>query len=206
MPQNSPAPSGRHIPFLTELEFISIADSTSMPHLTALQESQRDFIHQPRVSAPAFATLRRGKSRLSWVTFPKMFSTLNGLHPIRPPKGLTRGLARARSLGPCGPSALPNSFRSFPNCSSQSCFHFPVVTQRSPTASANAGLNAATALRQVGRSCCSALVGARLCPAKRDQPQHVQTHDALKSFPRLTTIHPLRLVQRTQSRSFIPRY
>ena len=29
--------------------------------------------HQPRV----------GATRLPWVTFPKMFSTLNGLHPFR---------------------------------------------------------------------------------------------------------------------------
>ena len=33
------------------------------------------------------------------------------------------------------------------------------------------------------------------------QPQHVQIHGALKSFPRLTAIPALRLVLRTQSRS-----
>jgi hypothetical protein len=63
---------------------------------------------------------------------PKFFNPEGVASP--PLLAATRGLARSRSLGPYGPSALLNSFRSFPNCSSQSCFH----SARSPSVGAGA--------------------------------------------------------------------
>jgi len=67
---------------------------------------------------------RQGEERLPWETVPTNSSTLKALHPIRRRPATT-------------PSEL---------------FSFCPFTQRSPTASANAGLKAATALRLVLRA------------------------------------------------------
>ena len=79
----------------------------------------------PTGSAQGSLSVPAGAQRLPWETVPTNSSTLKALHPIRHHLATT-------------PSEL---------------FSFCPFTQRSPTASVNAGLDAATALRLVGRRC-----------------------------------------------------
>ena len=70
-----------------------------MPRLTALRFANPNGIqiHQPRVGGPS----RTGEERLPWVTFPKMFSTLNGLvlaHGHRSAARINRELRELREM------------------------------------------------------------------------------------------------------------
>lgn len=79
--KNSPTPSGRHIPLLTELEtsfdfgFYKYAAPDGAP----VCESQRDENH----SAKGCAVGPSGSDRAALGHVPPMFSTLKALHPIR---------------------------------------------------------------------------------------------------------------------------
>ena len=86
------APSGRHIPLLTELEtlFDFGRYNYAAPDGALVCESQRDSIHQPR----------GGATRLPWENVPTNSSTLKELHPLCRRPILPRTARATRKLKP----------------------------------------------------------------------------------------------------------